>query len=252
MNYRIAIPSYNRIDKLLNKTLKLLKNYKIDDAKIDIFLENEEQFDIYNKNLEDNYNIIITNTTGIGDKRNYLRNYYSNINFCKYVLFIDDDIDKIVDMNNELENLDEFIKLAFNKTNELGLKFWGVCGYNNSFFLKDKITTDLKYIIGAFCGLINHADDTPLSTTFDHFEDYDFSIQHYIRDNGIVRFNNIGLSTKYFGCGGITDSYGGLEKRRLATKEGGEKLVEKYPKCCSLYEKKNYYNIRLKKNPKIY
>ena len=43
----------------------------------------------------------------------------------------------------------------YNETKKRNLKFWGICGFNNAFFMKDKITTNLKYIIGAFCGLVN-------------------------------------------------------------------------------------------------
>jgi hypothetical protein len=56
--YRIAIPSYNRLEQLGQKTLKTLEFHNIDKSIIDIFVANKEQYDLY-KNKYPEYNIII-------------------------------------------------------------------------------------------------------------------------------------------------------------------------------------------------
>ena len=135
MDYRIAIPSFNRPQILIDKTLKLLDKHGIPFNKIDLFLENQEQYDNYIEVLEkDNrfwdIDIHITDTLGIGMKRNYIRYYYVYETNYINILSIDDDIECIMKMDNEIDNLDEFIKNAFIETKKRGYNLWGVSAYN--------------------------------------------------------------------------------------------------------------------------
>ena len=58
-NYRIAIPSYNRPEIIKTKTLALLESYNIPFENIDLFLENDEQYEKYLNTLnEDKYQSI--------------------------------------------------------------------------------------------------------------------------------------------------------------------------------------------------
>jgi len=244
MTYRIAIPSFNRTIQLNTKTLVLLRKHKIDLSLVDVFLENEEQKEQY-KSKNSNLNYIVTNTTGIKDKRNIMRKYYRDTTTENNIVFIDDDIDEIYDGAKPIENLDEFLNYAFFQTKKRDLNFWGVCGFNNPFYLNDTISTNLKYICGAFCGLIIDRDKELLLTQFNHYEDFEFSILHFKRDKGVVRFNSIGLKTKYFGDGGINDSYGGLDKRQKDMEVAGNKFIALYPGYARLIKKKIGHDLRL-------
>ena len=58
-NYVIAIPSYKRHSELSNKTLALLKKYKINPKNIFIFVANKTE-KLYEENLDENlYNKIV-------------------------------------------------------------------------------------------------------------------------------------------------------------------------------------------------
>jgi len=256
MVFRVAIPSFKRVDILKEKTLKLLEKYNIDFNIIDLFLENENQFDIYYEALECNLkyhdiNIIITDTEGIGAKRNFIRNYYREYTDQENILCIDDDIEKIFIMDKEIQDLKSFINKSFIITREKGLNIWGVSAYHNPFFMKDNITTNLKYICGAFFGLVIDRKKEILQTGFNHYEDFEFTILHFIRDNGVVRFNNIAIKTKYFGEGGINESYGGRENRKKDMKEAGFRFLDKYKKYCRLIQKNYGYDIRLNYRAKV-
>ena len=63
MSIEIAIPTYNRVSILQKKTLPLLET--IPKEFIKIYVEDEEQYFIYQKELGNDYQIIITNTKGI-------------------------------------------------------------------------------------------------------------------------------------------------------------------------------------------
>jgi len=111
MNLRthIYIPSYNRIDTLMNTTLKLLDKHKIDKCMITIFVETEDMKKEYNEKLKYQYHIIVTGTKGIMEKRNYLEVYSyemsKSLNQTINVLYIDDDIEDIYDYDKPTENL---------------------------------------------------------------------------------------------------------------------------------------------------
>lgn len=252
MNYRIAIPSFERVPILVNKTFKLLKKHNISFDKIDLFLETKDLQDQYELYLDDTeyshlgFNIIITDTVGIGAKRNFIRNYYrQEETFCKYVVSIDDDIDDLCEMDKSLEGLENFIETAFIETESLNLNLWGVSAFHNAFFMKQNISTNLKYICGAFFGLIIDLDKTMLQTTYNHYEDFEFTIKHFHRDGGVVRFNDIALKTKYFAEGGINESYGGIVNRKQDMEVAGLRFVDEYRGIARLIEKKYGFDIRL-------
>ena len=242
MNYRIAIPSFKRENQLKDKTLKLLE--EIPNSIIDIFIENEIEHQRYNE-VNPGYNYIITNTTGVKEKRNYIRKYYRFHTKEKYIISIDDDIESIKKGDCEVEDLNNFFSDAFELTNNKGFNYWGICCFDNPFFLKDSVTTNLKYICGGLNGLIIDRKKDLLQTTYNHYEDFHFSILHFIRDGGVVRFNNYCLKTKIMTPGGIVASYGGLENRKKDMEEAGFRFVDEYPKMARLIKKKRGYDLRL-------
>ena len=243
--YIIAIPTYQRASIIMNKTLKLLRKHNIPNDRIIIFFKNQEELDTYPEEISE-YNTILTGATGIMETRNFLQCFFTYETSYKKVLFIDDDMGEIMDYDKPIENLHKFITFAFEETEKLGFNVWSVSGYHNPFFLKKKVTTHLKYLIGAFFGQIFDRDKYIVLSDVDHGEDLQFSIETFNRDGGVVRFNWIALVTKYFGEGGICGSVGGLENRKLTMETNCKWLAHKYPDACRLVLKKQGYDIRLK------
>ena len=71
MNYQIAIPSYKRPETIKVKTLDLLQKHNIDKNKITIFVADDEELQIYNKSLNNQYKIVKGVPT-IGKQRNLI------------------------------------------------------------------------------------------------------------------------------------------------------------------------------------
>ena len=209
IDYIIAIPSFKRVEIFRTKTLRILKDSNVNMENVFLFVENEEQKKLYEPL---HHKIIITDTVGIGAKRNYMRKWFRDTNQ-KYVFCIDDDINMIKNMRDELKDLDKFIRFAFEKTEELGLNIWGVCPFDNAFYMKETVSTNLKYICGALFGLI---------------------IDNYMC-----------IKTKYFGDGGINESYGGMSNRQLDMEEAGKRFALQYQGYARLIRKKYGYDIRL-------
>ena len=214
MNYQIAIPTFNRPKIIRERSLALLNRHNIDKNKIKIFVESEEMKESYG-DLSSQYEFIITGAKGICSTRNALQYYYFDKDI-RNVLFMDDDIEDLMDMKNPLENLDEFIINGFNETEKLGFNIWGVSPFHNTFYMKPITSTNLKYICGAFYGEIFDKNKDMVLSDVDHFEDFQKSMECFLRDGGVVRYNGIALKTKYFEQkGGICESVGGLPKRKI-------------------------------------
>tara|TARA_R110002126_G_scaffold130402_1_gene273653 strand:+ start:846 stop:1685 length:840 start_codon:yes stop_codon:yes gene_type:complete len=272
-DFVIAIPTYNRPQKLIRQTLKLLiEKYTIDIDLIFIFVENKEQYNLYYdalqtskyKQYEPTY--VITNTEGIGHKRNYIRNYFPDNT---KVVMMDDDIEKILFLEEgnglnerqerasnksvELEDLWSMINLNFITAEEEGCSMWGVCLFDNAYFMKKEHSINLKYIGGTLQGIIVNDISKNIRVDINQFEDYEFSILHFIKEGKCLRFNNIGLVSKYYSeDGGICSHSGGLEKRMEEAYENATYLLLEYPNFLNIYEKANgVINIKLNHMAKL-
>ena len=243
-DYRIAIPSYKRPDILHLKTLKYLDDCKIDFKKIDLFLKNEKELSTYHNNLNPNINIILHEQHGIGATRNYIQTYYYERDN-NFVISIDDDIEYLIKKDKKIYKLNHFINTCFGLTMKNNLNLFGINPCSNNFYMKDNITTTLKYIPGGFFGWIVDKNKYLIHTTYDHLEDYQFSIETFLRDGGVLRFNNYSMITKNFAEGGISDTYGGKENRLNATEKLCNEFYNQYGSACKIVLKKDYYNIQL-------
>tara|TARA_R100000541_G_C1873294_1_gene81202 strand:+ start:86 stop:838 length:753 start_codon:yes stop_codon:yes gene_type:complete len=247
---KIAIPSYKRPEILINKTLPLLSSYGILQTEIDIFVADDEEYEIYSA-LVDDINIVV-GEVGIDKIRMFMSKYYDEDD---EIVYFDDDIEKIeklvmIDGKKKLQpidNLRHLIEEGFRLCREKGLRNWGIYPARNGFFMKETVSTDLKYIIGAFTGVINDRACEERITT--HGEDYERTIKYYLKFGGVLRFNNITIKTKYFAKGGICASLN--DEREKHIDEQLYILEKQYPDLMKLSNKKKYLNPILKDRRKI-
>jgi len=162
---------------------------------------------------------------------------------------MDDDLEKIVQLNVEngkngkndknskktiepISNLDTFIKKAFILCHTNTIFLWGVYPLANSHFMTNTITTDLRFIVGPMWGMINrHHPD--LELTIDEKENTERTLQYWSMDGKVLRFNNIGIETKYY------KNKGGMQNEGKNRKEEALKSVQylhnKYPTITKLH-----------------
>jgi hypothetical protein len=239
---KIAIPSYKRQNILINKTFPLLKNYGIDNNEIDVFVANDDEYEIYKEALDNDINIIV-GEVGIDNIRMFMSNYY---NEGEEILYIDDDIEKLerlvmIDGKKKLEpiaDLRYIIEEGFRLCKTHNMKNWGIYPVHNPFFMSDKVSTDLKYVGGGFTGVIN--DRECEKRIVSHGEDYERTIRYYLKYGGVIRFNNLTFKTKNFAKGGIDASLN--NEREKYIDEEINKLKEHYPDMMTIKKKKNYNN----------
>lgn len=254
--YIIVIPTYNRPDIIQVKTLALLNRHKINPQNITLFVANKEQYDIYKEKVPAFlYGSIVIGVIGLKNQRNYIMDYYPE---GKQIVQMDDDLDKIVELVvskktiksttrmamqsrrrstsrktiKPITDLDAFIRRAFQICKEKGIFLWGVYPLSNSRFMTPKMTTDLRFIVGPMWGIINrHRLD--LKLTIDEKENTERTLQHWVIDHAVLRFNNIGIETRYY------KNKGGMQDEGKNRKEEALKSVyylhQKYPNLTKIY-----------------
>tara|TARA_A100001391_G_scaffold57632_2_gene35326 strand:+ start:1294 stop:2097 length:804 start_codon:yes stop_codon:yes gene_type:complete len=251
---KICCPSYKRPKIFKEKTLAFLISHKVFDwATLDVILETKEMVEEYKEVLRFMYllpkiNFIVSNTKGICEKRNFVRSYYRDNTNLNAIVCIDDDIDNLYLLDKSLKSLHELIVEGHLLCEKHNLNLWGVSPFHNPFFMKNspRVSTNLKYICGAFFGLLINRDKYLIHSDVDHGEDFQFSMEHFLRDGGVLRLNHIAIKTKYFEeKGGICESLGGLDNRKKQMKENCEYLCDRYGSMCRLHIKNYGYDIRL-------
>ena len=247
-NYIIAIPSYKRADIIQTHTLAVLNRHKIKPECITIFVANQEEYDIYKAGVPSFlYNNLIIGVLGLKNQRNFISDYYPE---GKYIVEMDDDIKSIMQLvikkkttssisksSNQkskkskkskksnfgktvkpIEDLDAFIRRAFEMCTESNIFLWGVYPLVNPYFMTYKITTDLRFIVGPMWGMINrHRKD--LKLTVDEKENSERTLQFWVADGSVLRFNNVGIETKYY------KNKGGMQEEGKNRKEEALKSV---------------------------
>jgi hypothetical protein len=231
--YKIAIPSYDRVQTLKTKTIALLERNAIPKDIVFIFVANEQEEAKYKEALP-GYTIVIAPVVGILQTRNFITNYFND---GEKVVHFDDDIEEVLekvetDKTSKLMRsvpLHEFIVMAYDQLSKHGLSIWGVNPVNNPYFMSHNVSTDLRYVVAAFRGVINRHDIVLKHSN--QKEDVEHTIRAFKRDGGVLRFNHITVKTKWYAPGGIVSQTcnGDVKARKLLSKEAVDLLVAEFP-----------------------
>ena len=254
----IAIPSYNRSDVIEKKTLTTLLEGGIKPSQIYIFVANEKEKQLYEQ-IPGKYKIII-GKLGITNQRNFIKHYFKQGD---HVVSIDDDVEgiyklqgqnkvtqnkvtqnkvtqnkvtqnkvtqKVTQKLTKVKDVAAFFQSAFDTLKKENKYLWGIYPVNNPYFMNKTVSKKLSFIIGALHGYI--VRDTP-DLTAEVKEDYEQSILHYLKDGGVIRFNNITIKTKFLAPGGVG------KDRFQANKKSAKYLQKKYPQLVNIFHRKN-------------
>ena len=239
----IAIPTYNRSDILEKKTLTTLLEGGIIPSQIYIFVANKKEKEIYEKVItRDKYNTIIIGQIGITNQRKFIKNYFKE---GSEVVSIDDDIEGLYKLKNDKLikiNVLSFFNDAFKLLKKEKKYLWGIYPVRNPFFMKPSISKGLSFILGALHGyIVRHSKDLEPNKKSEGKEDYEQSILYYLKDGGVIRYNDITIKTKFLAKGGLGEDR--FERNKLSA----EYLQKTYPSFVSIFHRKNgMTEIRIK------
>jgi len=267
MDYILAIPSYKRHETLKKKTLRVLKEYNIPKQKIYVFVANKSEYDLYNETLDKNsYNKLVVGKPGIKEIRNFMANYF---NEGQKIVYMDDDIGKVWQCKNDVEpydkknnkvykmvSLKKFFDQAFKLSEKTGFHNWGVYPRDNPYFMKptnrrtplnNYVSQDLKFLIGFMTGVINNRE-AELRTIGDK-EDYERTIKYYLKDGGVLRFNNVSCYTRCYKVAGGIQATRKIED----SNKNANILIKRYPNLVSVNNGRNspFVEILLRDKTKL-
>ena len=256
LNYVVCIPTLQRSTTIANKTLKVLSDKLVSPSRIFLFVASEIEYDDYMKNVPNKlFNKIIIGEYGIKNQRNFITNYFEE-NIC--ILEMDDDLKDINYLLPGIEkkfneiypilDLHNFILEAFNNLIEKNAYTFGCYPVNNPYFMTNKITTDLRFLMGGFFGFINrHNQDLLLE--LNEKDDFERTLQYYKMDGSVFRFWNISHETvTRKGKGGMQAEN---KDRNFEAKKSAEYLIKHFPEYISKlwYKgKEKHPEIKLKTN----
>jgi hypothetical protein len=236
----IAIPTYNRSDVLEKKTLTTLLSGGIKPSQIYIFVANQKEKQLYESIPSSKYNTIVVGKLGIANQRNFIKHYFKEGD---HVVSIDDDVEglyklqgqnKLTQKLTKVKDISAFFISAFDHLKKENKYLWGIYPVHNPYFMNKKVSTDLSFIIGALHGYIVRHDKTlEPSVLSEGKEDYEQSILYYLKDGGVIRFNNITIKTKFLAAGGLG------KDRFERNKKSAKYLQKKYPKLVTIFHRKN-------------
>jgi hypothetical protein len=243
----IAIPSYNRVDTLKEKTLAVLKQYKIPASKVHIFVANAEQKALYEAGLEKgSYERIVIGEKGLAEARNCIFKAFPK---GQHIVELDDDIRGFVEYTprtkrheRPLRDLAAVFDRGFAECKKAGARLWGMYSVPNGFFMKPTVTTDLKFIIGSAWGCINPGDEIQLDLGGEK-EDYQRTIKFWEADGAVVRLNFVAPKTAYY------KEPGGMQEGDRVAKQNKtvKKMLKRWPQYIKMNprRKSGYPEIKL-------
>jgi hypothetical protein len=199
--YKIAIPSYNRIDQLTNKTLRLLEEEDIDFSIITVFVANASQHKLYREALDEFSNglgkkiKVVTGIKGIVQINNFINRYFKTTDI---VFYLHDDIDKFVYYDKSLKEVLEKCE------NHLRQSPYGLISFNptgNEFYMRGDEESSKKFKEGFYyaVGVIFMFKPNPkIVRSKDTWavEDYDYSIKSYKYYGKTIRYDRFSIKTK--------------------------------------------------------
>lgn len=239
--FRIAIPSYKRAGTLLKKTLRFLQRQEVPVDAVDIFLASEEELAEYRRICGTAWHYIV-GVPGIHRQREFIHTHYAE---GAWILCLDDDVSGWKTLYPGVP-FQVLIERCFEIAAAEGCRLWGVYPTDFGPQLRDRYTKGLVYILGSFFGMINWhpaAGAYPHATT----EDITRSIQRYLADGAVLRFDGVGPHTLYF------TEPGGLQEYRTPDRQRAEMeaLVARYPDHVVLRQKHDtYVDVRVTRQPK--
>ena len=228
--YIVAIPSYKRTEGLKEKTLAVLQHYKIPPSKIYIFVADKEEEKNYRNALEPGtYNKVVVGIKGLAQVRNFIADYFP---IGKKIVFCDDDIKGFLEYDESkprhekpLVSLEKLIQRGFSECANHGCRFWGVYPSANGFFMKNTVSTDLKFCVGSFFGILNPGTKQ-LTLPMSEKEDYYRTLRMYQLDGCVIRLNFVAPKTAYYKePGGMQTDPERLKKQEVAV----DFLVKEFP-----------------------
>ena len=248
---KFVIKSMDRISGLKNMTYSFLKNNKVKDEDIYIFVSTEENQRDYTTAFK-KCNIIL-GPLGIVNIDNFIVDYFPENE--KYI-YLNDDIKNLYYAENKkdlirINDFNPLIDMTFTMMEKGGISYAGLNPVDNPYFMRNQ--TEYKYslsiITDPFSFVINNKNIRLTKFYIDEkyndnsFSDYEKSILHFKDKGKILRLNWYSVDVLYFNGA----------KTSNRTKENcwttANMMIKKYPNFISSIKnnKNGFFSLRFKR-----
>jgi hypothetical protein len=239
MDYVIAIPSYKRYKQLRDKTLAFLQREGFDPNTLYVFVANDEEKTLYEKELVPNtYKEILVGRLGLANQRNFIYDYFP---LGQKILMMDDDIEDLLFLNPR--PMKEMVERMWTISEEEGATLWSIYPVSNKYFCVERVVVGQVFCVGCFHGVVNTRDYYPdMSASEDRW----ITCKRYSTDGKTLRYEGCCPKTRYFAKGGLE------EYRKTGTNQYDDTIsvTNMFPNLCKLkqYKKNGMWDavIRLK------
>jgi hypothetical protein len=203
--FKVAIPSYNRSDVIMDKTLATLRRGGVALSDVYIFVVDDEK-ESYQTACP-GYQIIV-GLKGLVHQRAFIQGFFSEHDT---IVMMDDDIEEIfrpIDCKTkqQISDLPGLFHLMNLRMKSEGVSICGIYPCNNLKFAlgNPEITTDFRYLVGAFYLIRNlKLPEVQLESSDESHEDKIRTIKYYQKEEKCLRYNWVLIKTKYFAKGGL-------------------------------------------------
>jgi hypothetical protein len=256
--FKIIIPSYKRDDIIFTHTLRCIQESDLKNREIYVFVADAEEFAVYDKKLKPLGIKVVQGVRGIPNQRNFIQKYFPE---GEHLLFIDDDIKRIIGLNKDgkrvvATRLDSFITKAFEITEKLNLRMFGINSTNSNLEMKQSVSVGLIYLVGNFYGLINtHSvlvdEGEKIKARKDYRagkESHERALMMFKRYGGVVKFRSFGVISEYWGVKGGHQ----ISRNADGEKEATLVLHRLYPDITKIRIYKNVFDLTIPAKTKVF
>ena len=202
-DYTVVVPSYKRAEGCRDKTLAVLKEYRIPKEAIYVVVADKDQKKEYEAVLDPStYKEILVGVPGLPQVRNWIFDHFPK---GTPLVSLDDDVSGFIEYDGsqkrherKLKSLKGIIERGFKECKKANCRFWGVYPSANGFFMKPTVTTDLKFCVGPFWGCFNPGKEVRIDIGQGEKEDYQRTLQFFIKDGAVVRLNFVSPKTAVY------------------------------------------------------
>lgn len=198
MNFEVAIPSYQRAEKLKASTLRNIIAHSFDLNRVAIFVNNEQEKADYERDIS-GVKIVACNTKTLCETKTFVNQYYPE---GTHIVSLDDDIQEFRFLNND-KTLIATLNRMFELLHEEKATLFGVypCYTSNNFYMKERVAVGFQFIIGMLYGFINKRTIYPEVNP----EDKWLSCELYKQDGKTLRYEGLVIKSRHFAPGGLTE-----------------------------------------------
>jgi hypothetical protein len=204
MSYQVAIPSYQRADRLATSALSLLLGRGVPPEKITVFLhDNDPQIAQYERLARERglARPVVTAARGITAQRTAIMTSYPE---GTPLLSVDDDVTDIrqaLDAKTlaPVRDLDALITQMFDETAQRGLNVWGLAPVPNAYFMKPAVISEgLKFLIFTVWGCFVRHDHPVHQFTVPYKDEHELSLRAWWYDGATVRHDGVAATANYY------------------------------------------------------